>query len=166
MNRPYQILICDDDILIHTQIKQILKTTSSQSGLEFSVSSALSTTEAMDLLAKVSIDILLLDIHLSRADEGFTLIPQALEQDPDLAIIMMSSLSDFKSIQKAIRLGAMTILTKDSEPAELVHTLKQALQRNKLLRRHQQYHFEAKTTHPTKYLNWRKHWNSLFEKGD
>lgn len=131
-----QILICDDDSLFHLALKQSLKG-------RYECRSAYNVDEASVLLKKHAIDIVLLDIQMRTPDEGLKAIPSFLETDPEVAIIMISGLTDFATVREAMRLGALDYVPKDFNPDDLALTLAQTLERRDLRRRNAQQNFEA-----------------------
>ncbi len=136
METSAHILICDDNPVYHQYLHRILdkslKITSTQNG-----------DEALQVLQQQSIDLLLLDIQLRSPSEGIQFIPKFLAADPELAIVMISSTTDFRTFKEAMRLGAVNYIAKDFDPDEINHTLRQTLERRSLLKKNQQQSFEA-----------------------
>jgi len=139
MNRG-QILICDDDILFQIETKRHLAS-------HFDCEVANHGDDALEVVKKRSIDLVLLDIHMRTEGEGFQFIPTLLEADPDLEIVIISHSNDFQSARKALQLGASDYVVKDRPEEELVHTVEKVLQRRSLLKRQQQQNFEASLSH-------------------
>lgn len=131
-----QILICDDDSLFHLAVKSALK------GI-FAMRSAFNGDEALAILKKHSIDLVLLDVQMREPGEGLEYIERLREEDPDLAIIMTSGLTDFPTVREALRLGATDYISKSFDFEELPLILQQALDRRSLLRRKDQQNFEV-----------------------
>jgi two-component system response regulator AtoC len=131
-----QILICDDDSLYHMALKVALKG-------KFDCRSAYNTDEAIAILKKNSIDILLLDVQMRTPEEGLEALPKIKELDPELSVLMISGTTEFEVVREAMRLGAVDYIPKDFDTNDLVHTLEQALERNKLLKRQEQQNYEV-----------------------
>ncbi|OFZ53225.1 MAG: hypothetical protein A2428_06190 [Bdellovibrionales bacterium RIFOXYC1_FULL_54_43] len=136
MDRPPQVLICDDDQLFHLAVKQSLKNV-------YACRSAYNTDEAIAILSKNPFDAILLDIQMRTSDEGLRAISRLKECDPDIAIIMSSGLTDFNAVREAMRLGATDYVVKDFEQNELTHVISRALERRSLLQRREQQNFEV-----------------------
>ena len=134
-----QVLICDDDAVFQLGVKQALKG-------KYECRTAYNTDEGLAILRNHPVDILLLDIQMRSANEGLQSIPKFLEIDPDLAIAMVSSMTDYKSVREAMTLGAADYLGKDSEPDELMLAISRILERRMLLKRKGQQNFEALST--------------------
>lgn len=133
-----KILICDDDAAFQVAVKHSFKG-------RVECLTAKNCDEALIILKNHAIDILLLDVSIRTPDEGLQFIPKFLELDPDLAIVMSSSRTDYKTVREAMKLGAWDYTPKDFVPEELEHTLLQTLQRRSLLERQEQQNFEARS---------------------
>ena len=130
-----QVLICDDDKMFHLAAKHTLKG-------KFECRSAHHTEEAIAILRKHPVDILLLDVQMRTPTEGLDAIPAIRELDPLLSIVMSSGLTDFPTVREALRRGANDYVPKDFNPDDLIHTLEGMLERRKLSKRVAQSHFE------------------------
>ena len=142
MERETKVLICDDDSLYHLAIKQALKG-------KFDCRSAYNGDEALTILRKYPIDVLLLDVQMRTLDEGLRYLPRFRELDNDLAVVMISGMTDFQTVREAMRLGASDYIPKDFDPNDLAHTIGLVLDRRRLIQRQGQQNFEA--------LNQQKH---------
>jgi DNA-binding NtrC family response regulator len=136
MQKLPQILVCDDDAVFQLGVKQALKG-------QFECRSAYNADEALAILRNHPVDILLLDIQMRSPTEGLKFIPRFLEQDPELAIAMVSSLKDFESVREALVLGAADYLGKDQTPEALRHAIGKLLERRRLRERREQQDFEV-----------------------
>jgi two-component system nitrogen regulation response regulator NtrX len=136
MQRLPQILICDDDAVFQLSVKQALKG-------KYECKTAYNADEALAVLKKNPVDVLLLDIQMRSPSEGLNFIPRFLEIDPDLAIAMVSSMTDYKTVRDAMVLGAADYIGKDLEPEALIHSLGKLMERRSLLQRKDQQNFEA-----------------------
>ena len=135
MARLSQILICDDDPIFQLAIKHSLKG-------QYDFRTAFNAEEAIAVLKKHPIDLLVLDIQMRTHDEGLKNLPLFRAIDPELSIIISSSLRDFASVRAALRLGATDYVPKDFDPDELTKTFAQVLETRALLRRNSQQSFE------------------------
>jgi two-component system response regulator AtoC len=131
-----QILICDDDSLYHMALKTALK------GI-YDCRSVYNTDEAIAVLKNHAIDILLLDVQMRSPEEGLEALPKIREIDPELSIVMISGSTEFETVREAMRRGAIDYIPKDFNPDDLIHTVEQALERKKLLNRHEQQNYEV-----------------------
>ncbi len=131
-----QILICDDDAVFQLAIKHALKG-------KYECRTAYHSDEAIAILKKYPIDVLLLDIQMRSPSEGLQSIPKFLELDPDLSIVMISAMTDFETVREAMVLGAADYLGKEFEPEALHLALSRLLERRSLLQRKNQQNFET-----------------------
>ena len=136
MQKLPQILICDDDSVFQLSVKQALKG-------KYECRTAYNADEALAILKKQPVDILLLDIQMRSPTEGLRFIPRFLEADPELAIAMVSGLTDYKVVREAMVLGASDYFGKDLEPEALLLAIGKLMERRKLLQRSEQQNFEA-----------------------
>jgi len=77
----------------------------------YSVYTANSSNEALEILSNGKFDILLTDIKMP-GDDGFVLMKKALEINPDIQCIVMTAFGNVKNAVKAMQLGAINFLIK------------------------------------------------------
>ncbi len=126
-----RILICDDDALSRKTLEVGLK------GLG-STTCTSHADEALQLMAKKSFDLLILDIQMRTPDEGLVFLPRLRAIDPDLSIIVMSGLKDYKTVREAMKNGANDYLAKDFDTEELRLAVERSLSKKDLQDLHQQ----------------------------
>jgi DNA-binding NtrC family response regulator len=68
--------------------------------------------DALQLLEQLKPDGMLLDVNLRSRLNGFDILARAGELSPSTKVIMVTSVNDFESIEKAMRLGAVDYITK------------------------------------------------------
>jgi DNA-binding response OmpR family regulator len=68
--------------------------------------------EALRLLEELHPDGMLLDVNLRSRINGFEILARAAEISPATKVIMVTSVNDFESVEKALRLGAVDYITK------------------------------------------------------
>ena len=114
---PYRVMIVDDSAVIRGLFKRFLE---ADPDVEI-VASAGDGQRAIDLLKnKKEIEIIVLDIEMPRMD-GITALPELLKVDPDVQIVMASTLTarNAEISLKALSLGARDYLTKPSSTLEM-----------------------------------------------
>ena len=125
------ILVVDDESKIRFLLERVL----SQEG--YTVDSAADGAEAMRKLSQVNYDLLLLDLYMEPI-HGLEVLNYAREQDPDLAIIILTAYSSVESAVEALRLDAFDYLFKPASPETIRQRVKEGLEhRNQTLRHHQ-----------------------------
>ena len=120
----YKILIVDDDRLLQNSLKNILSE-------KYDPLIAGSGEEALRLLKKHPIDLVLLDIRLPGMD-GIATLQQIKAVGQDLLVIMMTAYEDIKTVITSMKMGAHDYLVKplDIELFELV--IEKALEKLRL----------------------------------
>ncbi|HXE95339.1 MAG TPA: sigma 54-interacting transcriptional regulator, partial [Dongiaceae bacterium] len=93
-----------------------------------------SETDSRKVMEKMSIkriDIVILDIHMPHLT-GIDLLPQLLENYPEVPVIVATSSYDVKQAVECMKLGAFDYLVKPVESELLVKALSRALERQAL----------------------------------
>src|SRR3981081_4599056 len=125
MAGPVQILVVDDEEPIRNALKKYL------TQQRFEVYVAGSGEEALQQLRRHRVSLMLCDIRMP-GPSGFGLVPQALEIEPDLAILMLTAVNDATSAALCMQRGAMDYLTKPIELADLGRAVQRALKRREM----------------------------------
>jgi len=123
---PVQVLVVDDEEPIRNALKKFL----AQQQLE--VYAAGSGEEALQQLRRHRVSLMLCDIRMP-GTSGVDLVPQALEIEPELAILMLTAVNDATSAALCMQRGAMDYLTKPIELADLGRAVQRALKRREML---------------------------------
>ena len=108
------VLVVDDDALNRLQLLQGLK----QQG--YSTASAEDGEQALEILAEVSFDLVILDILMPNLD-GFGVLRRMKDDGSlrDIPVIVISALDEMDSVVKCIRMGAEDHLSKPFDPTLL-----------------------------------------------
>jgi len=120
------VLVVDDEEPIRNALRKYLKQQ------QFEVHTAGSGDEALQQLRLHKVALMLSDIRMPGAS-GVDLVPQALEIEPDLAILMLTAVNDATSAALCMQRGAMDYLTKPIELADLGRAVHRALRRRETL---------------------------------
>src|SRR5246500_2059841 len=129
MAGPVQILVVDDEEPIRNALKKFL------TQQQFEVYAAAAGEEALNQLRRHKIALMLCDIRMP-GTSGVDLVPQAIEIEPDLAILMLTAVNDATSAALCMQRGAMDYLTKPIELADLGRAIQRALKRRETLLEH------------------------------
>lgn len=119
--KPIIILVVDDDKTIRTAFGRHLL----EQGYE--VLTASSGEEALGIVQRQKVSATLLDVRLPGIS-GLDLIPQLLDAEPTLAILIMTAASDSAGAATAIQRGAIDYLTKPVDLDHLIRVVQRALQ--------------------------------------
>ncbi len=114
----HRVLLVDDD----EAVRAMMNATLERRG--FDVVSAASVTEALRCIATESFDVLITDLHMPNAGDGFTVVTAMRHSQPNALTLLVSGYPDVQSAMAAILLEADEIIVKPFEAgrlAELVH---------------------------------------------
>ena len=101
-----RVLVVDDDKSVRDSLTKVLI----QRG--YAVSAASSGDDALRQLQAARFGLMLLDVRMPPGPNGLEVIPQALDLDPELRIIMLTAVSDLTTAARCMQLGARDFLTK------------------------------------------------------
>ena len=120
------ILVVDDEDAIRDALARFLAKRGYQAR------TAKTGEEALDRLKDGPVSLMLLDVRLPGMS-GMDVVPEALALDPDLAIVMLSGVTDATSAAICMQRGAMDYLTKPIELTDLAGAIERALRRRDTL---------------------------------
>lgn len=127
-----RVLIVDDEPIIRNGLRNFIDW--EQEGLEL-VTGCANGMEAMDIIRMQQIDILITDIKMPVMD-GLELIKHALQHNPNMKVVLISSYNEFEYVRQGLKYGAVDYLLKPTlEADELIAVLtrcKELLERQRL----------------------------------
>jgi putative two-component system response regulator len=146
------VLVVDDEEPIRNALRKFLKQQ------QFEVHAASSAEEALQQLRLHKISLMLSDIRMP-GTSGVDLVPQALEIEPELAILMLTAVNDATSAALCMQRGAMDYLTKPIELVDLGRAVQRALKRREALveNRHLNQWLKEEVTTRTAELHRQQH---------
>jgi CheY-like chemotaxis protein len=118
-----KVLVVDDEGPVRSAVKRML----GHHGFE--VTAASSYEEALDLLREAPYEVLLTDLRMNGPD-GLELIRATHASSPATRPILMSAYATARDSQVALDLGAVRVLCKPFEPAELLDAVRKAADSN------------------------------------
>ncbi|MFO7666888.1 MAG: sigma-54 dependent transcriptional regulator [Desulfobacterales bacterium] len=107
-----RILVVDDELIMRESLSGWLK----RDGHEVEI--AASGEEALDKIKEVRFDILLVDIKMEGIS-GLDVLKRVKDDDPDVAIVMITAFGSISTAIEAIKNGAFDYLLKPFDPHEL-----------------------------------------------
>jgi DNA-binding NarL/FixJ family response regulator len=116
-----RVLIVDDHGVLRAGLEQLL---ANAEDIDV-VGSAINGADAVNVAAKESPDVVLMDLYMPVLD-GIEATRQILEMLPQTRIVVLTSFSDRERILAALDAGAVGYLLKDSEPDELLSGIRAA----------------------------------------
>lgn len=121
----FSILVCEDDFAIKTMISTKLKQEN------YSVYTVQNGKEALNLMEKQQIDLVISDIMMPEMD-GYEFVQTLRETKYTLPILMITAKSQLESLEAAFKLGVDDYMVKPLRLEELVLRVKALLRRSQL----------------------------------
>ncbi len=119
---PISVLVVDDEEPIRNALKKFLN----QQG--YDVATAASGDEALRVLQRHKVSVVLLDVRMP-GKSGIDLVPQVLELEPAIAILMLTAVNDATTAALCMQRGAMDYLTKPIDLSDLARAILRAIRR-------------------------------------
>ncbi len=126
--RRHQILVVDDE----PNLRRVLAAQLTRDG--YDVHSAADGREGLEALANHHIDLLITDLKMPGID-GMELLRQALRDDPDLPVVMLTAHGTVDNAVEALKTGAFDYITKPFDQAEVRAIVRKALDTRRLASR-------------------------------
>jgi len=134
------VVIVDDDAAISSPLASYLK----EQGLAIEIRN--NAAGLFTILRERNVALVLLDIGLPDSD-GVSLIPQLVDQYPDLAIIMLTGVADLQVAMDCIRKGADDYLSKPEKFDKILFVVKKTLERRRLVFENRKYQEDLEKAH-------------------
>lgn len=124
-----RLLIADDHLIIRQGLRLILET---EDDFEI-VAEAADGAEAVQLCSESNPDVVLMDLRMPGMD-GLTAIEKLREQQPEIAVVILTTFNEDELMLRGLRAGARGYLLKDTERAALFDTIRAAARGETLLK--------------------------------
>jgi ActR/RegA family two-component response regulator len=118
-----RILLVDDDEAVGATLQAVLEYH------EFHVTTATDVSQAIHLIDTESFDVLLTDLHMPGAADGFTVISAMRHKNPDAITLLFTGYPALKEAMDAILLQADEILVKPMPIPEMVTLIRERLEK-------------------------------------
>lgn len=119
-----KILLVDDEAHIRKFVSLILK----QIGQPV-IKEAVNGEDALAAYQADKPDLVLLDVNMPRMD-GMETLRKLKQIDPDCVVIMLTSLANRESVERALELGAASYIRKDTPKDEIAQALTEVIADN------------------------------------
>ena len=116
--RSGRVLIVDDEPGVRESLRMVLKE-------QYEAVLANSGEEALEMLAQVRPDLVLLDVLMPGID-GLVVLERIKEQDPRVPVLMLTATKTVKTAVTAMKLGAFDYVTKPFDVEELLIIVERA----------------------------------------
>src|ERR1700684_3729174 len=117
----HRVLLVDDDASVLDMMSQSLRSKG------FEVVAVDGVTEALKYIATESFEVLITDLHMPNAGDGFTVISAMRHSQPAALTMLLSGFPDVKSAMEAIILEADEIVVKPVEIKQLAEMVRERL---------------------------------------
>jgi ActR/RegA family two-component response regulator len=124
-----RILLVDDDEAIRGTLQAVLEL------YEFHVTTAADVSQAIHLIDTESFDVLLSDLHMPGAADGFTVISAMRHKNPDAITLLFTGYPALKEAMNAILLQADEILVKPMPIPDMVALIRERLEKRGIRQR-------------------------------
>ena len=121
-----KLLIVDDELGARQSLEVILED-------DYRVFSAMNGLEALEILDREAIDLVLLDVNMPDMD-GIEVLRRIKKQDEEIDVIMVSALNLARKAADSIKSGAYDYITKPFEPEDILSTVNRAISKQRLHR--------------------------------
>jgi DNA-binding response OmpR family regulator len=122
---PARVLLVDDNDAVRTSLELVLRKS------DFHVTVASSVAQALRLINDQIFDVLLCDLHMPGAGDGFTVVSAMRHTNPGAVTLVFTGYPALKEAMNAILLQADEILVKPLAPATLVELIREKLRNGK-----------------------------------
>ena len=116
------VMLVDDEMLLVESLEIIL----TYSGKFNIVGKASNGNEALDILSREQVDVMLVDLNMPQMG-GIELISRVKENYPSIKMIVLTTFYDEKNITEALAGGALGYLLKDSGKDSIINAINQAI---------------------------------------
>ncbi len=131
-SRSVRILIVDDEAIIRDVLARKLVS------LKYVCESCDNGKDALHLLTTQKFDLVLADVLISEVD-GTPFLKEALRINPDIAVILVTSVVDIELAVDSLKDGAYDFITKPFSLEEVSISVSRALEKRRLLLENQNY---------------------------
>jgi DNA-binding response OmpR family regulator len=121
-----KVLICDDEAFFREAVGEILR------GESFDVLAAQGGAEALELVARQDVGVVVLDVMMPGVD-GLETLRRLRAEHPDVQVVMFTAHGDEEVILNALRLGACDYLAKPIHAGEMALSVHKAMEAYELL---------------------------------
>ncbi|MFK0288593.1 response regulator [Streptomyces sp. NPDC090499] len=118
---PIRVLLADDEALLRVALRLIL----GHAGDIDVVAEAVNGSEAVDLVVRHRVDVVLMDIRMPGTD-GLAAAETLAGLAPAVRVVMLTTFGEDEYVTRALAAGAAGFVLKDSGPQELIQAVRVA----------------------------------------
>jgi ActR/RegA family two-component response regulator len=124
-----KVLLVDDNDQVRTTLKAVLEAD------QFRVTAATGVGEALGLIGAQKFDVLLCDLHMPGAGDGFTVVSAMRHTNPKAVTLVFTGYPAIEEAMNAILLQADEILVKPMDIPDLLALIREKLEKRSAQRR-------------------------------
>ncbi len=121
MEDPVKVMVVDDQALVREGIASLLAI---QPGIKV-VGTAQDGAQALEIFSGIEPDVILMDIRMPVMD-GIEAAGKILSKQPEMILLMLTTLEDDEYIVKSLKAGAVGYLLKDMLASDLAQAIRMA----------------------------------------
>jgi len=125
MSEPVRVLFVDDDPDLRKMWASILSTEG------FHCTDASTVAEALVLITRERFDVLIADLNIGSAGDGFTVVSAMRRVQPDAVTVILTGYPAFQAALRAIHEQVDDFLTKPADPEKVITCIKDNLARGR-----------------------------------
>ena len=118
----HKVLLVDDD----DAVREMMSLTLAQKG--FNVIPAANVPDALKLIATELFDVLITDLHMPNASDGFAVVAAMRQTQPEVLTLIVSGYPDIQGAMDAVVLQADDILVKPFDVSRLAELVRQKME--------------------------------------
>lgn len=119
-----KVLLVDDDEGVRSSLRAILEVS------KFHVTTASNVSEALHLIDTETFDVLLSDLHMPGAADGFTVVSAIRHKNPQAITLLFTGYPALKQAMNTILMQADEVLVKPMAPDALVTVIRERLEQH------------------------------------
>ena len=120
-----KVLLVDDHLVVRSGLRALLGT---QADIEVAAAEAASGEEALQLLEREPVSVVVMDLAMGPGMDGIDAIRRIRERNAGQAILVFTTYDSDADIVRAVDAGAMGYLLKDAAPDEIFAAIRGAVQ--------------------------------------
>ena len=123
MSNKEKVLIIDDELAPRESIRMVLKD-------QYDALTAAGAHEGLDIIDKVSIAIVVMDIKMPKMD-GITALKEIKERHPETEVVLLTAYASLETARDAIRFGAFDYLLKPFDKDDMLLVINNGLKKRR-----------------------------------
>ncbi len=124
----YRVMIVEDQKMIRNLLEEYIND-NKQYQLVYSLAGA---NQAVDILENETVDLILMDVQTQYKENGLLAVKKIKKRQPQIKIVVVTSLVDYEVLQLAKKVGADSLWYKDGDEKRLMQIIADTLKGEKI----------------------------------